>query len=110
MRTANTLIIATANRHKVEEFKELFRPWPSIRIAAAVEFIRRSNLRRDTAKMPWPKPGLATTGATTPRSETIRDSKSMPSKVAPEPDHTATPFRRQAKPRIRAISKNFSKR
>ena len=40
MRTANTLIIATANRHKVEEFKELFRPWPSIRIAAAVEFIR----------------------------------------------------------------------
>jgi XTP/dITP diphosphohydrolase len=40
MRTANTLIIATANRHKVEEFQELFKPWPSIRVAPASEFIR----------------------------------------------------------------------
>ncbi len=40
MRTANTLIIATANRHKVEEFHELFHPWPSIRIASAGEVIR----------------------------------------------------------------------
>jgi XTP/dITP diphosphohydrolase len=40
MRTANTLIIATANRHKVEEFQELFKPWPFIHVAPAGDFIR----------------------------------------------------------------------
>jgi XTP/dITP diphosphohydrolase len=43
MRNAETLVIATNNRHKVEEFQELFRPWPNLKIVPASEFIRNAD-------------------------------------------------------------------
>jgi XTP/dITP diphosphohydrolase len=43
MRNANTLVIASTNRHKVEEFAELLKPWPSIRIASASEHLRNAD-------------------------------------------------------------------
>lgn len=39
MRTANTIVLASTNRHKFEEFVQLFRPYPGIVIAPANEYI-----------------------------------------------------------------------
>ncbi len=40
MRKADILVLASANRHKYEEFKILFKNYPKIQIAPANEFIR----------------------------------------------------------------------
>lgn len=43
MRTANTIVLASTNRHKFEEFVQLFRPYPGIVIAPANEYIRNAD-------------------------------------------------------------------
>lgn len=43
MRVANTLVLASTNRHKYEEFETLFKKYPEIQIAPVQDFIRNSD-------------------------------------------------------------------
>ncbi len=42
MRAANTLVLASTNRHKFEEFSALFKAWPEIHLKPVQDFIRNS--------------------------------------------------------------------
>jgi XTP/dITP diphosphohydrolase len=42
MRVANTIVLATTNRHKFEEFETLFKKHPELKIAPVQDFIRNS--------------------------------------------------------------------
>lgn len=43
MRTAHTVVLASNNRHKLEEFTALFSPYSEIKIVPAGEFIRNAD-------------------------------------------------------------------
>jgi XTP/dITP diphosphohydrolase len=42
MRNSNILVVASTNRHKFEEFQQLFSHYPDIQIAPAQEFLRNA--------------------------------------------------------------------
>jgi len=42
MRLANTIVLASTNRHKFEEFETLFKKYPELTIAPVQDFIRNS--------------------------------------------------------------------
>ncbi len=43
MRSANIVVLASTNRHKFEEFKELFASWPEVSIRPAQEHVRNAD-------------------------------------------------------------------
>ena len=43
MRLANTIVLASTNRHKFEEFETLFKKYPELTIAPVQDFIRNSD-------------------------------------------------------------------
>lgn len=42
MRVANTIVLASTNRHKFEEFETLFKKYPELKIAPVQDYIRNS--------------------------------------------------------------------
>lgn len=43
MRIANTIVLASTNRHKYEEFEALFKKYPELKIAPVQDYIRNSD-------------------------------------------------------------------